>query len=158
MPNLDTLVFRYQEYAQQDVEQISSEKRLCTLDVFVLYDYEHNYAAMYGVSTKEYPIHTDAYEAEPFHFLFHRLTDAHDFLRCLSGKLEPCDTSLYALKDVPILMEDISYSVLADLADSSTPLIAHYEPYLNETQFKSMLGFVQKAFTLYEYSDDVCLK
>jgi len=154
MPHLDTLVFRYQEYAQQDLEQVSSAGRICTLDVFVLYDYEHSYAAVYGVSTKARPIYTDVFQAEPFHFLFHRLTDAHDFLKCLSGRLAPCDISLYALKGVPILMEDISYALLSGLAETTTPLIAHYEPYLDETQFKNMLGFVQKAFTLYEYSDD----
>ena len=148
MPELDTLVFRYRETLNDN--HAEDENRICLLDVFVLYDYEHNMVAMYGVSYKG----THNNPPAPFHFLFHRVSDAQDFLRCLSNKLHPSILSLYALKGVPILMEDISYDRLYKLSYRTSELISHYEPYLDESLMRKMFGFVQKAFTLYEYSDE----
>ena len=157
MPKLDTLVFSLFENDRDKETGLCSHENT-DIKLFVLYDFERELYALYGSREQNLPqsFGSDVNgKIVPFHFLIERKKDVFDFIHNIVDKRNEFTIGLHAVKDVPILMNNIDYNVLDKLVRNHREL-AQFDYYsFPEEQINSYLSSIRNVFTMYEFEGDL---
>lgn len=157
MPKLDTLVFSLFEN-DRDKETGLCSRNNTDIKLYVLYDFERRLYAIYGSREQELP---QSFGSDingkivPFHFLIERKNDVFDFINNIVDKTNEFTIGLHAVKDVPILMDEINYTVLDKLVRKHRE-IAQFDFFsFPEDKIHSYLSSIRNVFTMYEFEEDI---
>lgn len=148
MSQFDTLVFYLCEYVVDDIQKRD-------LQLFVLYDFERKVYAVYGSRQSGVSDPNLIPKIKPFHFLLNKKNHVLEFIQSVVEINTRFVYSLYVFNGLPVFMSDISFHLLNNFRKRTHELSGWEFNSHNEYTLSRMVGMVKKAYTLYEFEEDI---
>lgn len=151
MSGVDTLVFYICEL-EDEINSDSYDLDLTDTQLFVLYDFENSRYAVYGSRESEKQPYSS--KIKPFSFYFNHVNHVVNFIESVVDKTSRFSYSLYALKNLPIRMEDISFHLLQNFRKRVWEIVAFDDEYFSKKTISKYAQLTRQGYNDYEFSYD----
>lgn len=149
MSGLDTLVYYIAELEDNNTGRYDIDST--DIQLYVLYDFENSRYAVYGSRESE---KRSSPKLKPFSFYFNHLSHVNTFIENIVDKTSKFTMALYALNNLPIKMEDISFHLLHNFRKRVREIVAFDNELFDKSRISTYVQLTRQGYNDYEFSYD----